>query len=81
MTIGEHCFVGAHSNLALNVTMGDGSRLDDMSLLADGEVIPPGAALAGSPASLLTCPCRATSNRDRPRRRFLFGLLHLGLIY
>ena len=82
VTVGDHCFVGAHSNLALNVTMGDGARLDDMSLLPDGGVIPPGAAMSGSPASTAAvCVPSDGEIGDRPRRRFLFGLLHLTLIY
>jgi non-ribosomal peptide synthetase-like protein len=82
VAVGSNCFVGAHSNLALNVEMGDGSRLDDMSLLADGEIIPPGGALSGSPAA--PTDVRVPSDTHAltgPRRRFLFGLLHLGLIY
>ena len=82
VTVGDRCFVGAHSNLALNVTMGDGARLDDMSLLPDGGVIPPGAAMSGSPASTAAvCVPGDGESGDRPHRRFLFGLLHLTLIY
>src|SRR5205085_8169839 len=46
--IGSRCFVGGHSALGLNVRMQDGSRLDDQSLLADGETIPEGEAWRGS---------------------------------
>ncbi len=82
VTIGRNCFVGAHSNLALNVAMGDGARLDEMSLLADGEAIPAGEGRCGSPAraALVATPGDRTP-RGRTRGRFLFGLLHLGLIY
>ena len=48
--IGSRCFVGGHSALGLNVRMEDGSRLDDQSLLADGETIPAGESWRGSPA-------------------------------
>jgi non-ribosomal peptide synthetase-like protein len=82
VAIGDNCFVGAHSNLALNVRMGDGSRLEDMSLLADGQFIPSGEALAGSPA--VPADVRLPSDDTilaGPRRPFVFGLIHLGLIY
>ena len=48
--IGNGCFIGGHSALGLDVKMGDGSRLDDQSLLVDGETIPAGEHRRGSPA-------------------------------
>jgi non-ribosomal peptide synthetase-like protein len=50
--IGNRCFVGSHSALGLNVCMEDGARLDDQTLLADGETVPAGEAWLGSPARL-----------------------------
>jgi non-ribosomal peptide synthetase-like protein len=76
--VGNDCFVGIHSALGLDTRMGDGAKLDDMSLLADGEVIEPGGSRRGSPArsasvSLPELPVR----RSVARRPVLFGLLHL----
>lgn len=50
VSIGDRCFVGAHSVLGLNVRMGSYSALDDQSLLPDNAVAPSGATLRGSPA-------------------------------
>lgn len=50
ITIGDRCFVGSHSYLGLNVHMEPDSRLDDQSLLADGDIVPAGAGYRGSPA-------------------------------
>jgi non-ribosomal peptide synthetase-like protein len=62
--IGSECFVGVHSTLALNVKMGDGARLDDQSLLPDGESIPPGEHRRGSPAR----PAQVEVPAGEPRR-------------
>ena len=50
--IGSRCFIGAHSVLGLNVKMQDGARLDDQSLLYDGQTILPGEHRRGSPAAV-----------------------------
>jgi non-ribosomal peptide synthetase-like protein len=76
--VGRDCFVGIHSALGLDTRMGDGARLDDMSLLGDGESIEAGGSRRGSPArpaavSLPEVPAR----RRAPRSPALFGLLHL----
>jgi non-ribosomal peptide synthetase-like protein len=51
--IGSRCFVGAHSVFGLNVKMEDGSRLDDQSLLYDGQTILAGEHRRGSPAAVV----------------------------
>lgn len=78
--LGNDCFVGIHSCLGLDVQMGDGARLDDMSLLPDGTALWPGECRRGSPAERAHVE---VPQRTEPRKRhpFLFGLIHLGLIY
>jgi non-ribosomal peptide synthetase-like protein len=80
--IGAGCFVGTQCCLGLDARMGDGARLDDLSLLGDGGVIEPGEARRGSP-SLPAEVHLAEPHQEQHRRRrpWLFGLLHLGLIY
>jgi non-ribosomal peptide synthetase-like protein len=78
VTIGRECFVGTHCSLGLNTTMHNGARLGDMSLLADDALIEPGQHMRGSPAELADIDLP-----DMPGQRwgFLFGLIHLALIY
>lgn len=82
VSIGRDCFVGTHCCLGLNTVMHDGARLGDMSLLADHNQIDAGQDLRGSPAerTILDLPDLPAK---RPRRglAFLFGLIHLALIY
>jgi non-ribosomal peptide synthetase-like protein len=82
ITIGNDCFVGTHCCLGLNSTMHNRSRLDDMSLLADNAVITDGAGLRGSPATTAEVRVPPSAHRrPRPGMTFLFGLIHLALIY
>jgi non-ribosomal peptide synthetase-like protein len=82
VSIGQDCFVGTHCCLGLDTVMHDGARLGDMSLLADHCHIDAGQDQRGSPAvpTALDLP---DPPRERPRRglTFLFGLVHLALIY
>lgn len=82
VSIGDNCFVGTHCCLGLNVKMRDGARLDDMSLLADNDVMVEGEGRRGSPALAadvsLPTPIPAKSV---PGAGFVFGLFHLALIY
>ncbi|HEY5225284.1 MAG TPA: amino acid adenylation domain-containing protein, partial [Methylovirgula sp.] len=80
--IGRECFIGMQTALGLNVAMQDRSRLEDMSLLPDGTVVAAGAQQAGSPPveARVECP-EPADTASRHRRGFLFGLLHLALIY
>ena len=54
--IGSRCFVGSHSALGIDVCMEDDSRLDDQTLLHDGETIAAGQQRAGSPATAAAVP-------------------------
>jgi non-ribosomal peptide synthetase-like protein len=80
--IGDQCFVGMHCALGLNVSMKAGARLDDLSLLNDGTRMGANEARRGVPAepALVDVPQPARGDQV-PRRPFLFGLCHLGLIY
>jgi amino acid adenylation domain-containing protein len=79
--IGTGCFIGIHSALGLGVRMGEGSALDDQSLLADGQELAPGARYRGSPAGPADVSLPASVRPARRGRRFLFGGLHLVCAY
>ena len=80
--IGNDGFVGMHCCLGLDARMEAGARLDDMSLLPDGAVMRSGEGWRGAPASPAHVLVPGSSvRRLRRRRPFLFGLIHLGLIY
>ncbi|MCC7476797.1 MAG: amino acid adenylation domain-containing protein [Pirellulales bacterium] len=75
--IGSRCFVGTQSALGLNTEMGDDARLDDLSLLADGQAIPAGEGWRGSPAARAeVCVPLFDEASSGPRHPFLFGMLH-----
>jgi non-ribosomal peptide synthetase-like protein len=81
--IGDNCFVGMHCALGLDVAMQEGARLDDLSLLADGMRMRPGECRRGVPAepAAVQVPQLAEDQKMPRPRPFLFGLLHLMLIY
>jgi non-ribosomal peptide synthetase-like protein len=80
--IGSDCFVGMHCGIGVGTRMGDQSRLDDMSTLGDGITMAPGDSRRGSPAmpADVDVPASAKSH-PKAYRRFLYGILHVGLIY
>jgi non-ribosomal peptide synthetase-like protein len=80
VTIGSECFVGAHCCIGLDTTIHDQARLDDMSHLADGSLVEVGTSVRGSPARLADIEL---NGKAKPRfgGGFLYGLLHLGLVY
>lgn len=79
--IGSDCFLGMQCCLGLDVRMGDGARLDDLSFLPDINVMRPGESRRGSPALPAEVRLPEPQQNARPRRGWLFGLIHLGLIY
>lgn len=81
VSIGRDCFVGMHCNLGLDAGLMDGARLEDMSSLDDGISLAEGEMRRGAPAqpALIVVP-EAPEDRRR-RRSFIFGMLHLALIY
>ncbi|HKB56987.1 MAG TPA: Pls/PosA family non-ribosomal peptide synthetase, partial [Lacunisphaera sp.] len=56
--VGRHCFVGARSVVRENTVMGEGARLEDLSLLPAGGEIPAHETWAGSPARHLAASVR-----------------------
>jgi non-ribosomal peptide synthetase-like protein len=83
VTVGSECFVGTHCCLGLNTAMGDRARLGDMSHLPDDAVMAAGLAMRGSPAEPGDVDLEHLQGGGAGRRggAFLFGLIHLGLIY
>jgi non-ribosomal peptide synthetase-like protein len=81
--IGRNCFVGMHCNFGLGTKMGDGARLEDMSALTDWTELCAGGMAAGAPAQPANVRAPGDQLTPPPRfgRTFVFGLLHLGLIY
>ncbi|MEN8774467.1 MAG: Pls/PosA family non-ribosomal peptide synthetase [Akkermansiaceae bacterium] len=81
VSIGENCYIGIHSALGLNITMEDGTHLDNLSLLHDGTSIPAGESWSGSPAQNARVSLPTADSGSTPKRGFLFGFLHLLQIY
>lgn len=81
VSIGEDCYIGIHSSLGLNTEMGNGTRLDNLSLLQDGASIPAGEGWSGSPAQCAEVSVPAADGSSRPKRGLLFGFLHYIQIY
>ena len=81
VTIGQNCFVGMQCCLGLNTRMGDDARLDDLSLLNDGEEIPAGEGWRGIPSKPADVVVPQGLPKGARRHTFLFGFLHLILIY
>jgi non-ribosomal peptide synthetase-like protein len=81
INIGRDCFVGTHCCLGLNVAMNDNCRLDDLSLLTDNTVIPKGEGRRGCPAVKAEVDVPHRRQKRRWGANFLFGLMHLALIY
>jgi non-ribosomal peptide synthetase-like protein len=81
VSIGEGCYIGTHCALGINVRMADRSCLEDLSALADDAIVDSDITKRGSPANNTN-----GSATELPRSRgrvlsFLFGLIHLLLIY
>jgi non-ribosomal peptide synthetase-like protein len=82
VTVGRECYVGTHCCLGLNAAMGDRARLGDMSHLPDGAIIAVGEAMRGAPAEPGDVDLEHLQRSgERRGSAFLFGLIHLGLIY
>jgi non-ribosomal peptide synthetase-like protein len=79
--IGEDCFIGMHCNLGLDVGMRKRACLDDMSMLPDATVMADDESRRGSPARVASVSLPGLIARTERWRTFLFGLVHLGLIY
>ncbi|HEV8322059.1 MAG TPA: Pls/PosA family non-ribosomal peptide synthetase [Myxococcota bacterium] len=77
--VGRRCFVGARAVLREDTAMGDGARLEDLSLLPRGARVPAGETWAGSPArrSSAVGPAAAAPAPARtPARRAVTAALY-----
>ena len=76
--IGKRCFVGTRTVLAPATRMGDGSELDDLSLLARDTIVPAGEYWKGSPARQMERQTISAFPPSRPSfgRRFAYGWLY-----
>ena len=84
VAIGRDCYVGTHCALGLNVTMQQGARLGEMSLLPDNSVIAAHSGLCGSPPRIADDELpkvQPRRTRLQAARTIWFSVLHLGLIY
>ena len=84
--IGNECFVGTHACLSLNTRLDNRARVGDMTHVADGAVVAADTSVRGSPAELGEVDLGMLQDHAQPRRSgrarvFLFGLIHLILIY
>lgn len=52
-TIGKNCLVGMNSVVMDNVELGDESIVGALSLIKEGEKIPPGSLIVGNPAKII----------------------------
>jgi non-ribosomal peptide synthetase-like protein len=71
LRVGRGCEIGAASVVLYDSEMEDGSRLDALSLLMKGEVLPADTAWAGSPAArqearVVAAPAPGFSSKGQP---------------
>ncbi len=81
--VGRDCFVGTRAVLREGTEMQDGSRLEDLSLLPPGTVVPAGETWAGSPARNVPRTSGSTPPRSVPlsrRRRAAAPLAYAAMI-
>lgn len=50
ISVGKGCYIGMQSTLGIDTELGDGAKLDDLSLVSDGDTVPPGEGRQGSPS-------------------------------
>ena len=75
--IGQGCYVGTRAVVRENTRIEAGARLEDLSMLPRGAVIPAGETWAGSPASpLAKVAPPPVAPRPTLSRRFWFGVAH-----
>ena len=82
ITLGKDCYVGIQSAIGLDAEMADDARLDDLSLLSDGDTIAVGEMRHGSPSqpgpvTVPDIPERVVRNR----RSWAMGILSVLGIY
>lgn len=67
VSIGNHCFVGARSVMAIDTAIENRAALDDMSLLPTRHTIPSGQFYAGSPATSHDAPSKHITKMAQQR--------------
>jgi non-ribosomal peptide synthetase-like protein len=80
--VGRNCFVGTRSVLSEETEMEDNARLEDLSLLQPGALIPGGETWAGSPARKVSRPevWRTEQPRSGMFRQALTPVIYVSLI-
>lgn len=81
VSLGKNSYVGIHSTLGLNVSMGERAKLDNLTLLPDGGQVPDHESWSGSPGVSAEVSVPAVGEGAKPKRPILFGFLHLLQIY
>lgn len=76
VAIGRGCYVGSRSVLMPGSSLGDGARLDDLSLLRTGQSVPAGEHWGGSPAKRVGAATPAPTTRPGLARRLVLTLLY-----
>ena len=84
--IGDECFIGTHACLSLNTHVDNRARVGDMTHVADETVVAADTSVRGSPADLGEVDLGTLQDNARPgrsgrARAFMYGLIHLVLIY
>ena len=80
--LGADCYVGIQSALGIDTAMGDRARLDDLSLLADGDALEPDEHRHGSPSQRGAVPVpEIPEGAVRRHRSFLIGALSILGVY
>ena len=85
-SIGNECYVGTHVCLSLNTRLDNRARVGDMSHVPDDAVVAADTSVRGSPADLGEVDLGMLQDDARPGRgghirAFLYGFIHLLLIY
>ncbi len=85
-TIGDECYIGTHACLSLNTHVDNRARVGDMTHIADDAVVAADTSVRGSPADLGEVDLGTLQDNARPgrsgrARAFMYGLIHLVLIY
>ncbi|EHR62039.1 Pls/PosA family non-ribosomal peptide synthetase [Saccharomonospora cyanea] len=78
VTLGREAFVGEHTVLDIDTSIGDGAQLGHSSSLHRGGAVPNGQRWHGSPAQPTEVDyIRVEPSPDRPMRRIMYGFLSL----
>ena len=79
VSVGERCFIGTRAVVREHASLGDGAKLEDLSMLPRGAHIPSGERWSGSPARRMGADENAEPrelHRPSLARRALFGVAY-----